>query len=194
VSDLIDRGFEHVQQLLSRSELRALCRLTRVPPSGAGDRELLRHPWCIAIANRLSLRISSLRNLRVTRCTLFEKSASKNWLVAAHQDINEKLFGVGKQRGNESLLAACVALRVHLDNCDICDGPLRVFESSHSLGVLRQDEVSRVTRGNVCVVQTATAGDAWIMSPLVVHSSSKASGVSRRRVLHFLFAPNSNAI
>jgi hypothetical protein len=190
VSDLIDRGFEHVQQLLSRSELRALCRLTRVPPSGAGDRELLRHPWCIAIANRLSLRISPLRNLRAIRCTLFEKSASKNWLVAAHQDVNEKLFGVGKQRCDESLLAACVGLRVHLDNCDFCDGPLRVFESSHSRGVLRQDEVTLVTLRNVCVVQTAMAGDAWLMSPLVVHSSSKAIGESRRRVLHFLFAPN----
>jgi hypothetical protein len=190
VSELIDRGFEHVQQLLSRSELRALRRLTHVPPCGAGDRELFRHPWCIAIANRLSLRISPLRNLRAIRCTLFEKSASKNWLVAAHQDINEKLLGVGKQHVNESLLAACVALRVHLDNCDTCDGPLRVFESSHSLGVLRQDEVSRVARDNICVVQTATAGDAWIMSPLVVHTSSKASGISRRRVLHFLFAPS----
>jgi len=39
------------------------------------------------------------------------------------------------------------------------------------------------------VAIAAARGDALLMRPLVLHASSKASGTSRRRVLHFVFGP-----
>jgi hypothetical protein len=35
----------------------------------------------------------------------------------------------------------------------------------------------------------AHRGSALVMRPLLLHASSKASGLSRRRVLHLLFGP-----
>jgi hypothetical protein len=35
----------------------------------------------------------------------------------------------------------------------------------------------------------AKRGDALLMRPLVLHASSKSSGSSLRRVLHFVFGP-----
>ena len=37
--------------------------------------------------------------------------------------------------------------------------------------------------------EKSAAGAALVLRPLLLHASSKASGESRRRVLHFLFAP-----
>ena len=35
----------------------------------------------------------------------------------------------------------------------------------------------------------APRGGAMVMRPLLLHASSKSTGTSRRRVLHFLFGP-----
>jgi hypothetical protein len=40
---------------------------------------------------------------------------------------------------------------------------------------------------HICIAQT---GDVVCMRPLALHSSSKATGSSRRRVLHFVFGPS----
>jgi len=39
------------------------------------------------------------------------------------------------------------------------------------------------------LICTAEAGEALAMRPLLVHASSKASGNSRRRLLHVVFGP-----
>ncbi|HEY0062927.1 MAG TPA: hypothetical protein VGC21_12465 [Telluria sp.] len=36
---------------------------------------------------------------------------------------------------------------------------------------------------------TARAGDVLVLRPLLLHASSKSSGTSKRRVLHFVFGP-----
>ena len=82
-----------------------------------------------------------------------------------------------------------VAVRVHLDPCGDQDGPLRVVPRSHTLGVVdaMQATTVRDTRGDV--VCAADTGSALVMRPLLLHASSKSSGTSRRRVLHFLYGP-----
>lgn len=67
----------------------------------------------------------------------------------------------------DALLEQLVVVRLHLDPCGPDDGPLKIGD-------------------HVCL---AMPGDAIVMRPLAVHSSSKATGAGRRRVLHFLFAP-----
>jgi ectoine hydroxylase-related dioxygenase (phytanoyl-CoA dioxygenase family) len=76
---------------------------------------------------------------------------------------------------------------VHLDDCTLADGPLRVVPGSHLNGVVSPHAaVQARAREVACVVQ---CGAALVMRPLLLHSSPKARGSSLRRVLHFLFGP-----
>ena len=71
-----------------------------------------------------------------------------------------------------------VAVRIHLDDCDPEDGTLRVVPGSHRDG--HGEQKSDID----C---SARRGDALVMRPLLLHSSTKATGISLRRVLHFVF-------
>lgn len=58
----------------------------------AGSRTLLSHPSCRAVANTLRQhpRIGHLLPLGAVavQCTLFNKTAQKNWLASFHQDLS----------------------------------------------------------------------------------------------------------
>jgi ectoine hydroxylase-related dioxygenase (phytanoyl-CoA dioxygenase family) len=86
-------------------------------------------------------------------------------------------------------LGRLLAVRVHLDPCHEEDGPLHVVPGSHALGILTPKESmeARAELGSKACI--AGVGDALVMRPLVLHASSKASGASLRRVLHFVFGP-----
>lgn len=147
---------------------------------------LLDHDWCRDLAKRvqqhkLLARIIPKTHVAV-QCTYFEKSTEANWLVPPHQDRcipiarrveNPDLGAWSEKEGQlyvaapDALLGRMVAVRLHLDPCGADDGPLKIGD-------------------HVCL---AGPGDAIVMCPLAVHSSSKATGSSRRRVLHFLFGP-----
>jgi ectoine hydroxylase-related dioxygenase (phytanoyl-CoA dioxygenase family) len=134
------------------------------------------------------------------QCTFFQKSAARNWLVSLHQDrsipvrsrvSHPALRGWSEKEGvlyvqpPVEVLQQMVAVRVHLDPCDTQDGPLRVVPGSHRQGVVRNPAAMGYTE-RVCLAQM---GDVLAMRPLLLHASSKASGTSRRRVLHVLFGP-----
>ncbi|MBO9829842.1 phytanoyl-CoA dioxygenase family protein [Xanthomonas sp. A2111] len=173
-----------------------------------GSRNLLHASWCKNLAGELHER-ADVRDLVPqshipVQCTYFEKSASTNWLVAVHQDLSipvqhrvehPGLTGWSQKEGvwyvqpPIQVLHGLVALRVHLDTCGESDGPLRVVPGSHRLGRLSTASAieARKTLGEtICVVQQ---GALLVMRPLLLHASSKASGQSRRRVLHVLFGP-----
>ncbi len=201
MNEFEETGAYRIRNLLSYSELRALQRLNRTPPSRAGNRALLLQPWCKALAVRLMSRLPQLSRLVAVQCTLFEKSAALNWLVAPHQDLSVPAAmnsatgrtardGLRIARADAGTLAASVVIRVHLDDCGANDGPLRMVLGTHRNGVLTQDKISASVHTKPVDLQIANSGDAWMMSPLLIHASSKASGNSRRRVLHFLFTSN----
>jgi ectoine hydroxylase-related dioxygenase (phytanoyl-CoA dioxygenase family) len=202
MKDYEETGALRIRALLSSSELRALRRLNCVATSRAGNRTLLSQPWCRALAARIKSRTPQLSLLRAVQCTMFEKSAASNWLVAPHQDLSLPINadssagrttsdGVRIARANAQTLAMCIALRLHLDDCDRNDGALRMISGSHRNGIITQDEISESVRAKDVDLQIANSGDAWMMSPLLIHASSKTTGNSRRRVLHFLFVPSS---
>ncbi len=205
MNEFEETGAHRIRNLLSHSELRALQRLNRTPPSRAGNRALLLQPWCKALAARLMSRLMSrlpqLSQLAAVQCTLFEKSASRNWRVPPHQDLSLPVAmnsvtarttsdGLRIARADAETLAASVAIRVHLDGCGANDGPLRMVLGTHRNGVLTQVKISETIHRQRVDLQIASSGDAWLMSPLLIHASSKATGNSRRRVLHFLFTSN----
>jgi ectoine hydroxylase-related dioxygenase (phytanoyl-CoA dioxygenase family) len=157
-------------------------------------RALAGHPDLVALA-------ATLIGEQVTpfRATLFDKSAVSNWLVAWHQDtalpvrqrVDDARWGPWSMKGGllyalapASALEMVVALRVHLDDSTPANGPLRVLPGTHAGGVLTHDEIQTMATTITPVACVASAGGVVTMRPLVVHSSSKASGTESRRVLH----------
>lgn len=195
------QGFAILPALLDAATCESLASSLRIRgPNSAGARNLLRHDRIRQIASRLQQHLAVHEILSpdhvAVQCTYFEKSIACNWLVPMHRDESipvaqriehAQLQGWSMKDGTlhvivpASLLGSLVAARVHLDDCGHEDGPLRVIPGSHS----------RDASEGEAIPCTASRGDVLVMSPLLVHGSSKASGRSKRRVLHFLFGPSS---
>jgi ectoine hydroxylase-related dioxygenase (phytanoyl-CoA dioxygenase family) len=135
--------------------------------------------------------------------TLFDKSPARNWLVSWHQDTALPLCerheipewgpwsikgGVTYALAPASALAQVVALRLHLDNSRADNGPLRVLPGTHTLGLLKESHIARLTTEVPAVDCTVPAGGVVVMRPLIVHASSKAESDLPRRVLHIEYA------
>lgn len=176
--------------------------------SGVGCRSLLDFSWCKDLAQTIRHHRVIARSLPhdpvAVQCTYFEKSRDQNWLVPIHQDLSIPVYdkiehpaltGWSEKDGSqfvqppEMVLQEMVAVRLHLDECGANDGPLRIVPGSHKAGRL-SNEMALATRDNIGeVVCTVAKGGALLLRPLVLHASSKATGHSRRRVLHFVFGP-----
>jgi ectoine hydroxylase-related dioxygenase (phytanoyl-CoA dioxygenase family) len=207
-SAFFSEGFVIVHDLLDAGECATVAgNAQTATTASAGTRRLLDLPWCRSLASRL--RAGRLRGVLpmdyvAVQCTYFEKSKTRNWLVPIHQDLSipvkERQEAPGFSGWSEKegelfvqapidLLSQLMAVRVHLDPCREEDGPLQVVPGSHALGILAPKasvEVRSTLGSQACI---AGVGDALVMRPLLLHASSKASGTSLRRVLHFVFGP-----
>ena len=83
-----------------------------------------------------------------------------------------------------SNLFSDLALRLHLDDSNAENGPLRVLPGTHTLGVLSDDELHALSQQLQPVDCLATKGGVVAMRPLLVHASSKSRSEQPRRVLH----------
>jgi hypothetical protein len=137
------------------------------------------------------------------RATLFDKSPASNWLVTWHQDTvlplsrrsDDAAWGPWTVKGGvlhagapAETLARIVALRIHLDDSDQSNGPLRVLPGTHAGGVLTHEAIQHLANVIQPADCTAPAGGVVAMRPLVVHASSKSTGDRSRRVLHIEYA------
>ncbi len=173
----------------------------------AGQRHLIDHPAVIQLLTNTALvkLISATLgcNAFVYKATLFDKRTDANWLVAWHQDISIPVAnryelptwngwsvkdGVNYVQPPSEVLASLVALRIHLDECNISSGPLRVLKASHQLGRIPHEKCAALAASYEEKVVTGPVGSALLMRPLLVHASSKISAAQRRRVLHLEFA------
>ena len=202
-------GFVHVPEVLQSAECEAIA--AQVLPATAasgGTRSLLAQRWCRRFVERLRSHpvLCPLvpRELAAVQCTYFEKSADRNWLVPIHQDLSipvaervdhpalrgwsEKEEALFVQAPTE-LLQQLVAVRLHHDPSGPEDGPLRVVPGTHLQGRIKPGAAVAVRASAEEVVCQAEPGSALVLRPLLLHASSRASGASRRRVLHFLFGP-----
>ncbi len=202
-------GFVVAAPLLAPGALTRLdAALAGVAFGGAGSRQLLDHAWCVELAGLLrahpALAALLPADAAAVQCTYFEKSARQNWLVAPHQDLSiavarrvahPALRGWSEKEGGvfvqppDAVLARLVAVRLHIDDCTLDDGPLRVVPGSHLHGRLDADGAARVRAAFGETACAVAPGGAVIMRPLLLHASSKSRGQSRRRVLHFVFGP-----
>ena len=137
------------------------------------------------------------------RATLFDKSLHANWLVAWHQDTALPLRERRETRGwgpwsvkagvvhaiaPASALEQVVALRVHLDDSTIDNGPLRLLPGTHASGILDDAQIASELAVGTIVDALIDAGGVIAMRPLLLHASSKAISELPRRVLHFEYA------
>lgn len=182
--------------------------VTNIQDKGIGMRHLLDFSWCKELAriireHPLMGELLPAGSVAV-QCTYFEKSKEQNWLVQIHQDLSipvqekvshAELTGWSEKEGSvfvqppDNILQQMVAVRLHIDDCGPEDGPLKVVPGSHKTGRLSNAMAlnERDSKGEqVCPV---AKGGALLMRPLLLHASSKATGQSKRRVLHFVYGP-----
>ena len=175
--------------------------------SRAGARHLLGIPLVRELANDTRLVALAADALGASavpfRATLFDKSPESNWLVAWHQDTALPLrrrvecegwgpwsvkAGVLYAHAPAPVLERIIALRLHLDDSTSLNGPLRVLPGTHSLGVLSDEEIARLSATVEALECLSPAGGVVMMRPLLVHASSKSRGTQPRRVLHVEYA------
>lgn len=175
--------------------------------SRAGIRHAMQNPAVAKLARDLRLCgfASSLLGGQALpyRATLFDKSPDSNWLVVWHQDtalpLRERLEvpgwgpwsvkdGVNYAHAPAIALEKVLALRLHLDDSSADNGPLRVLPSTHTLGVLSDEQLHDLSMRIAAVDCLVPKGGVLAMRPLIVHASSKSHSEVPRRVLHIEYA------
>lgn len=208
-SDFSRDGFAIVPAVLTQLQADALMAAVAPQASGSpGTRCLLAHDWCRILVTTLRMHADIAAVLPdehvAVQCTYFEKSVGQNWLVPVHQDLSipvrarvahPSLRGWAEKEGDlfvqppVELLEQLVAVRVHLDPCLEEDGPLQFVPATHRQGRINAEHARQLKLGGPVVTCCVERGGALLMRPLALHASSKATGASRRRVLHVVFGP-----
>jgi ectoine hydroxylase-related dioxygenase (phytanoyl-CoA dioxygenase family) len=205
-------GFAMIPALLSPDEVGTLLEIvernTRSERGRGGVRDVLDNAPAlrdIAAHSAVCSIVESIlgRDAFLVRSTLFDKTVASNWKVPWHQDIT---IAVREQRNTDGfgpwsmkagilhvqppteVLSQMVTVRIHLDACPTTNGPLRVLPGSHHLGRLNQNHVDQYVDETAAFTCEAGSGEALIMRPLLLHSSSPSQTPSHRRVLHFDYA------
>lgn len=187
-------GFAFHPRLVSPARCVALAsELSR--PGEAGRRHLMDEPAVLALLQDTAIAEyvrEVLPHAFAYKATLFDKQPAANWLVAWHRDqtipVTARVNAPGwtawslKEdvhyvRPPDEVLSSLVALRIHLDDCDEANGPLRIAPGSHRAGATSAEQTI-----------TGSAGSALLMRPLLLHASSKSSLQTPRRILHLEFA------
>jgi ectoine hydroxylase-related dioxygenase (phytanoyl-CoA dioxygenase family) len=133
----------------------------------------------------------------------FDKTPDTNWRVVWHQDLSiavaqevsapgygpwSEKDGVVHVHPPSSVLEQMLAVRVHLDDCDATNGPVRVLSGSHRSGRMTPAEIDKWKAGATPTECHARRGGVLAFRPLVLHASSPALSPKHRRVIHFEFA------
>lgn len=209
-----DEGYGLIPDVFAPSEIQSL--LSHIgeealPRTRAGVRHAMRSPTVAKIANDprmldIARKILGLGAIPF-RATLFEKLPDSNWLVAWHQDTALPLQarveasgwgpwsikdGVHYAHAPAKALEKVIALRLHLDDSDLDNGPLRVLPCTHTKGVLTDDEILSFAAQGSSVECMMPKGGIIAMRPLLIHASSKSQNDTPRRVLHIEFADSAD--
>lgn len=137
------------------------------------------------------------------RTLLFDKVAHANWGVAWHQDLAVPVHerretpgfsgwsvkdGTPHALAPDVVLAGMVTLRLHLDDCTLDNGPLRVLPGTHRHGRLDDRQIDEFRSEIPEQPIVGPAGTVFAMRPLLLHASSPALNPRHRRVLHIEYA------
>jgi len=196
-------GYLVVEDIFNERELIAIEKKLSQAES-AGNRSLLNMPWCKSVAQILQQRITTIcadiKNKRPTQCTFFQKTKAKNWLVPWHQDrslpatglrisnqITRVKNGMRFYQPDSKVLENTIAARLSMDGSHSKNGGLKIISKSHRFGICSRAKIAELSSTSSIKIPRVPRGSAMLMSPLLVHSSSKAETDEPRRVLHFTF-------
>jgi ectoine hydroxylase-related dioxygenase (phytanoyl-CoA dioxygenase family) len=136
------------------------------------------------------------------RGIFFNKTRSSNWKVVWHQDLtiavseraNVNGFGPWTMKAGivhvqppPEVMSGLLAIRLHVDESGIDNGPLRVIAGSHRNGRLSAEQIANWNK-ETAVTCTVPKGGALVMRPLLLHASSSCIVPKSRRVIHLEFA------
>lgn len=206
-----DQGFSIVDSVFTPADMRQALHglsVTDLDRTRAGARHVLSVPVVrqLALDPRMVQIARQFVGAGATpfRATLFDKSGRANWLVVWHQDtalpVREKreVTGWGPWSVKDGVVCAhapvealrqVLAIRVHLDDSNSENGPLRVLPGTHRNGILTDEAMHDLAQTISAVECHVPVGGILLMRPLLVHASSKARhGGLPRRVLHIEYA------
>ena len=143
----------------------------------------------------------------VVKSIYFDKPPNANWIVNWHQDLTINVTGstletdYRKWRKTKDRIAVqppldileeIFTIRIHLDDCTVKNGALRVIPESHLEGIFENQQISEKIRQpeKVCEVKK---GGILLMKPLLLHASKRVENHKNRRVIHIEFSSKSLA-
>lgn len=204
---LVESGVELHASKVSGSLMLRL-KETLFEPGKAGSRCLLDEPLVREAALALKQELQDAGHLpegaMAIQAIAFDKTPETNWKVTWHQDL---MFPFARPVASEGFDLSCVkdgiayarppleilkqllAVRLHLDDCDETNGPLRISPGTHRLGVIGVATIADLISTHGQEPCLADEGVALLMRPLLLHASSRATEPKHRRVLHLVFAP-----
>ncbi len=197
-------GFAVVPACLDEATVERLCKEfddTRYP-----QRNLLAVPSVQGLAMSRPVR-EIMEIVLGPRCfavrgIFFNKTRSSNWKVVWHQDLTIAVrerrdvdgfgpwttkAGVLHVQPPAEIMGGILAIRLHLDESGLDNGPLRVISGSHREGRLSAEQIGSREKQN-SVTCTVPKGAALLMRPLLLHASSTCTNPKSRRVIHLEFA------
>lgn len=152
----------------------------------------------------LSLAKNSLcEGAKSIRAVYFDKLPGANWNVAWHQDTSiavntranipgfnswREKQGIMHVEPPEEYLANILTLRIHLDPANTETGVLRVIPGTHRVGRVKSSSILHRVEKSEVIECTANPGDVLLMSPLLFHSSRKATQPKHRRIIHLEYS------
>jgi ectoine hydroxylase-related dioxygenase (phytanoyl-CoA dioxygenase family) len=136
------------------------------------------------------------------RGIFFNKTRSSNWKVVWHQDLTIAVrerkdcegfspwtmkAGILHVQPPATVMNTILAIRLHLDESRLDNGPLRVIPGTHKEGRLSTERIGSWDKQN-SITCTVPRGGALVMRPLLLHASSACVIPKSRRVIHLEFA------
>jgi ectoine hydroxylase-related dioxygenase (phytanoyl-CoA dioxygenase family) len=217
--DLSEQGFTTIDDIFSDIEIKSIlgC-IEQVDTSGprfrkSGDlfaiRQFLKEvPEVIPYLfnEKLDTLIRELfgNDFFVIKSIYFDKPGQSNWFVSYHQDLTISVdkrialegFRSWTVKENQyavqpppDILESIFTVRIHLDDTDESNGALRVIPASHRKGIVRFENMDRISGEEVtCNVRR---GGVMVMRPLLLHASSRTTNSRQRRVIHIEFSNRS---
>ena len=197
-------GFAIIPICLDEATVELLCKQfddTRYP-----ERNLLALPDIQTVAT--SKRVREIMEPIIgsecfaVRGIFFNKTRSSNWKVVWHQDLTIAVrerkdihgFGSWTTKGGvlhvqppAEVMNGILAIRLHLDESESDNGPLRVIPGSHREGRLSAERISSWDKEKP-ITCTVPRGGALLMRPLLLHASGACAVPKPRRVIHLEFA------
>jgi len=197
-------GFGVIQHCLDETTVQQLCE--KFDDSRYPQRNLLSIPAVRQLATSRPVRkiMETVMGPEcfAVRAIFFNKTRSANWKVVWHQDltiaVRERIHvdgfgpwttknGVVHVQPPAEIMNDMLAIRLHLDESALDNGPLRVISGSHTKGRLSHEQIASYVKQDSLTCPVARGG-ALVMRPLLLHASSACDIPKSRRIIHIEFA------